>query len=146
MESASSRVLLVEDNRADQEMIRRCLQACGPTHQLRVLSDGQQAMEDLGMAGASASAGVSLPDLVLLDLNLPRLSGYEVLQRIRECERLRHLPVVILSTSRAHEDVLRSYRAGCSCFLTKPTGYNEFRDLMDVLCRFWLSTARLPRV
>jgi CheY-like chemotaxis protein len=134
------RVLLVEDNPGDVDLV---------THAVRefpcdvsVASDGVEAMEFLRKEGRHAAAAD--PDLVLLDLNLPKLSGREVLARVKEDPALKHIPVVILSSSQAHRDLLETYRLHANCFVTKPVDLDEFLASVGAVAHFWLEVAKLP--
>ena len=134
------RVLLVEDNPGDVDLV---------THAVRefpcdvsVASDGVEAMEFLRKEGRHAAA--LAPDLVLLDLNLPKLSGREVLARVKEDPDLKHIPVVILSSSQARHDLLETYRLHANCFVTKPVDLDEFLASVGAVAQFWLAVAKLP--
>jgi CheY-like chemotaxis protein len=134
------RVLLVEDNPGDVDLV---------THAVRdfpcdvsVASDGVEAMEFLRKEGRHA--GAVEPDLVLLDLNLPKLSGRDVLARVKEDPGLKHIPVVILSSSQAGRDLLETYRLHANCFVTKPVDLDEFLASVGAVAQFWLHVAKLP--
>jgi two-component system, chemotaxis family, response regulator Rcp1 len=134
------RVLLVEDNPGDVDLV---------THAVRefpcdvsVARDGVEAMEFLRKEGRHAAAVD--PDLVLLDLNLPKMSGREVLARLKEDAALKHIPVVILSSSQAPRDLLETYRLHANCFVTKPVDLDEFLASVGAVAQFWLEVAKLP--
>jgi two-component system, chemotaxis family, response regulator Rcp1 len=134
------RVLLVEDNPGDVDLVAHAVREypCD----VSVASDGVEAMEFLRKEGRHAAAAD--PDLVLLDLNLPRLSGREVLARVKEDPALKHIPVVILSSSQAHRDLLETYRLHANCFVTKPVDLDEFLAAVGAVARFWVEVAKLP--
>lgn len=134
-------VLVVEDSLADQEIIRRAFQAADGSCDLVMMMDGESALAHLENANQPAGRR---PDLVLLDLNLPNLTGRELLERIRSSAALRHLPVLILTTTQAPREVLECYRLGANCFITKPSAFQDFVDLIRSTCGFWFTTARLP--
>jgi CheY-like chemotaxis protein len=123
-------VLLVEDDPGDQELIRRGLQGGAVRVELHVIDDGELALDWLFGRGDSVVAGRAWPDLILLDLNLPRLSGREVLKRLKEDDRLRRVPVIVLTTSEHERDVLQSFRAGADAYIVKPTGMEKFAEMI----------------
>ncbi len=131
-------ILLVEDNPADVRLTREALKESRV--RLHVARDGVEAMALLRSATAAQR-----PDLILLDLNLPRKDGREVLQEIKQDDALRHIPVVILTTSQAEQDVLQSYRLGASAFITKPVEIDRFFQVVRSLEQFWLDVVRLAR-
>ena len=138
------RVLLVEDSLADVEFTRDAMGQSGIDAELDVVRDGEEAVELVKSLGRASD--VPRPDLVLLDLNLPKVDGWEVLAAIRSSddESVRRIPVVVLTTSRAPQDVGRVYDAGANSFVTKPMRIDEFADALRVIGDFWLGTARLP--
>jgi two-component system, chemotaxis family, response regulator Rcp1 len=135
-------ILLVEDNPGDADLAREALQGSKIRNDLHVVEDGEKAMAFLRQEGAYA--GSPRPDLILLDLNLPRKDGREVLAEIKEDPRLKRIPVVILSTSRAEEDVLRTYNLHANCYITKPIDLNQFLHVVKSIEDFWLSIVVLP--
>ena len=136
-------ILLVEDNPADADLIREALDEPGhPIHQLAVATDGDEAMRFLRREGSYASAFE--PDLMLLDLNLPKKDGREVLTEVRADPELTHLPVIILTSSEAERDLTFSYRLHANCFVSKPLDLDGFFAVLRALTQFWLSTAKLP--
>ena len=134
-------ILLVEDNPADVRLTQEAFKDARVPNRLHVARDGVEA---LGML-RDATGAVPRPDLILLDLNLPRKDGREVLQDIKRDEALRHIPVVILSTSPAEQDIALSYRLGANAFVTKPVDIDRFFQVIRSLEQFWLDTARLIR-
>jgi len=126
-------VLLVEDNPLDEELTIRALRRSRLANPVLVARDGAEALEIL-----SGRAGTPLPQVVLLDLNLPKFSGLEVLRQIRDDARTRLLPVVILTSSRADEDRLASYELGCNSFVRKPVEFKQFAEAVGQLGCYWL--------
>ena len=135
-------VLLVEDDPGDVLMTREAFEDNKVANRLAVVSDGVSAMEYLRKEGPYAHA--TTPDLVLLDLNLPRMDGREVLQALKEDEQLRRIPVVVLTTSEAEEDVLRSYSLHANAYVTKPVDFDRFIDVVRQIDEFFVSVVRLP--
>jgi two-component system response regulator len=132
-------LLLVEDNGSDEKLTLRALKKSGVPHAVDVVRDGVEALDYVFATGAHAHReGAPLPTLVLLDLKLPRLDGIEVLRRIRADERTRFLPVVILTSSKEQEDVLRSYATGANGYVHKPVDFEKFADGIKALGTFWL--------
>lgn len=133
-------ILLVEDNPDDLELTRRALRRVEIGNEVRVARDGQEALDALlGPGGPS-----ELPALVLLDLNLPRVSGLEVLRRIRADERTRILPVVILTSSREERDLVEGYRLGANSYVWKPVVFEKFVDTIRQLGLYWLLLNERP--
>ena len=135
-------VLLVEDDLGDVELTLHALEESKVQVNLNVVEDGVKALSYLQRQGAHTHA--VQPDLILLDLNLPRKDGREVLQHIRGDERLSHIPVVVLTTSDADEDILRSYQLGANSYVTKPVGLKEFAQIVQALESFWFTIVKLP--
>jgi CheY-like chemotaxis protein len=135
-------ILLVEDNPGDVELVREALGEGKISNTLHVASDGVQAMEFLKQQGSHA--GASCPDLVLLDLNLPRKNGREVLEEIKSDPKLRLVPVVVLTSSKAEEDILRSYDLHANCYVTKPVDLEQFLHVVRSIEDFWLTVVKLP--
>jgi CheY-like chemotaxis protein len=132
-------ILLVEDNPADVRLTVEALKEAQTPSNLHVVDDGVEAMTFL----RSPSPQSPRPDLILLDLNLPRMDGREVLNEIKRDESLRHIPVVILTTSQAEQDVLKSYQLAANAFVTKPVDLDQFFKVVRSIDRFWFRTARL---
>jgi CheY-like chemotaxis protein len=133
-------ILLAEDEESDVLITRRALQRCGAQNvRLEVVCDGQALLNRL-REGSQAC-----PDLVLLDFNLPKINGLEALQAIKTDPELRHLPVLILTTSERPEEIEASYLNGANAFLVKPIRFERFVEMMGVMLRFWGEIARLAR-
>ena len=141
----SATILLVEDDRGDQELTRRALDEGKIRNDLRIVEDGEEALAYLFRRGKYKDPATSpRPDLLLLDLNLPRVDGREVLEQIRADSKLRRMAVVVLTTSRQEEDILRSYELGCNSFITKPVDINQFIQVIQALERYWFQIVVLP--
>ena len=136
-------ILLVEDDPGDVLMTREALEQSKLVHDIQVVDNGEQALEFLRREGTYRDA--RRPDLILLDLNLPRLSGSEVLGVIKDDPDLRTIPVVVLTTSDAEEDVLRSYQLHANAYVTKPVDFDSFVKVVRQVDDFFLSVVRLPR-
>ena len=136
-------VLLVEDSLGDVRLTREAFKDAKVHINLHVVSDGTQAMAFLGRHGEHAD--VPRPDLILLDLNLPKKDGREVLEEIKESPTLKSIPVVILTTSASEADILRSYRLHANCYITKPVDLDGFLKVVKSIDDFWLSVVKLPR-
>ena len=136
-------VLLVDDDIADVELARESLEACKLALDLNVVYDGQEAVDYLFKRGKYSTA--ITPDIILLDLNMPRKGGREVLNEIKQDEILKRIPVVVLTTSDADEDILRSYDLGASCYVKKPVGLTEFEKVVSALEGFWFTVVKFPK-
>ena len=140
-------ILLVEDNPADIQITRRAMRDSAVPVHLIVVRDGQEAVDYLTRKGSyAASKEWRRPDLILLDLNLPRVTGRELMQRIRGTPGMQVVPVVVLSTSNRQEDVYDLYAMGANTYLQKPQDFNRFVAVLQLLQRYWLDTALLPPV
>jgi CheY-like chemotaxis protein len=135
-------VLLVEDDPGDVLIAREALRAGHLSTRMDVVGDGVLALEYLHQAGSYA--GAERPDLILLDLNLPRLSGHEVLTEIKNDPSLRSIPVVVLTTSIADEDVAKSYALHANVYVVKPTDFDRFTEVVREIDQFFRTVARLP--
>jgi two-component system, chemotaxis family, response regulator Rcp1 len=135
-------ILLVEDNPGDVRLTREALDESKIVNSLSVVSDGQQAMAFLRRQGVYADA--ARPDLIVLDLNLPKKDGREVLAEIKSDPDLRRIPVVILTSSGAEEDVMKSYNLHANCFISKPVDLERFLAVVKTIENFWVSIVRLP--
>ena len=136
-------VLLVEDSPGDVRLTREAFCDANMSIHLHVASDGVEAMAFLRHEGAHADA--PRPDIILLDLNLPKMDGREVLAHIKEDNSLKTIPTVILTTSAAEADVVKSYQLQANCYLTKPVQLDAFEGLVKSINDFWLSKVKLPQ-
>jgi len=135
-------VLLVEDSPGDVRLTQEAFREAGDSIQLHVTADGVEAMAFLRCEGCYVDA--PRPDIILLDLNLPKMGGREVLAHIKEDGDLKSIPTVILTTSNAEEDVLRSYQLQANCYLQKPVELDGFADCIRSIQNFWMTKVRLP--
>jgi len=131
-------ILLVEDNPGDQRLTREALREGKIRNNLTIIEDGESAIEYL------CNNPASLPDLILLDLNLPRKDGREVLQVIKNNDNLMRIPVVILTTSQAEEDIIRAYNLRANCYITKPIDFDQFIKVIKAIEEFWFTIVKLP--
>ena len=135
-------ILLVEDNPGDVRLTREALREGKVRNNLYVVSDGVEALEFLRRQGQHTDA--ARPDLILLDLNLPRKDGREVLQDIKSDPALRHIPVVVLTSSQADQDIIRAYDLHANCYVTKPVDFEQFIHVVRTIENFWFSIVKLP--
>ncbi len=131
-------ILLVEDNPGDVKLTQMALHSAKVTNNLHVANNGKEALDFL-FAGTEIR-----PDIVLLDLNLPLIDGREVLKKIKEDEQLKRIPVVILSSSKAEEDIIKSYDLHANCYITKPIDLDQFLNVIKSIEDFWLTIVKLP--
>ena len=144
MEATASpvQILLVEDSEADARLTLEAFKEGQIHNKLNVVEDGFAALNYLRGEGQFNSK--ERPDLILLDLNLPRKSGLEVLAEIKQDSALRHIPIIILTTSDASEDIAKAYRLNANCYITKPVDLDHFMNVVRTIEEFWLSTVQLP--
>ena len=137
-------IMLIEDNPGDVRLTQEVFRESGRNIQLLVMLDGQEALDSLRGKGKFDRAVA--PDLILLDLNLPRIDGREILREIKSDPQLKHIPVVVLTTSIADQDVRNCYEAHANCLVSKPVDYDCFFEAIERITDFWLSTAMLPEI
>lgn len=135
-------ILMVEDNPGDIRLTMEAVKDAKISNNINVVNDGVEAMDYLQRKGKYTQA--VRPDLILLDLNLPRKNGTEVLKEIKEDPDLRRIPVVILTVSQAEEDIIRTYNLHANCYIKKPIEFNEFIKVIQALEDFWFSIVKLP--
>jgi two-component system, chemotaxis family, response regulator Rcp1 len=135
-------ILLVEDNPGDVRLTREALKDGKFHNNLNVVQDGVEALLFLRKEGVFRDAPT--PDIILLDLNLPRKSGREVLKEIKQDEELRRIPIVVLTTSADENDILASYELHANCYITKPVDLNQFMTIVQNIENFWFSIVKLP--
>jgi CheY-like chemotaxis protein len=140
--SRAIEILLIEDNAGDARLAREALRDAKVVNNLSWMADGVEAMSYLRREGQYATA--PRPDLILLDLNLPRKDGREVLATIKADERLKRIPVVILTTSQAEEDIARAYHLNANCYISKPVDLDQFIKVVKTIEDFWLKIVKLP--
>lgn len=142
MNNNSIKILLVEDNPADARLVKEAFKHFNIKNKIYVTNDGLEAMRFL--KNEEKYLDVPKPDIILLDLNLPRKDGREVLKEIKENEVLKLIPVVILTTSIAEEDILSTYKNNANCYITKPVDLDQFISVVRSIQDFWLSKVELP--
>ena len=135
-------ILLIEDNAGDVRLAREGLRECKLLNNLSVAEDGVKALSFLRREGEHANA--PRPDLIMLDLNLPKKDGREVLREIKEDDTLKSIPVVILTTSKAEEDIVKSYSLHANCYVTKPLAIEQFINVVQAIESFWFTIVKLP--
>ncbi len=136
-------ILMVEDNPGDVKLTEIALQKGRILNKMYIAEDGEEAMIFLHNQGKWVDA--PKPDLILLDLNLPRKNGLEVLKEIKSDNELKRIPVIILTTSKAEEDIVKSYDNHANCFISKPVDVNQFIDIVRTIHDFWITIVSLPR-
>ncbi len=142
VETRNKTILLVEDNRGDIRLIQEALKKTAAQCKVVIARDGMEAMEYLRQDGEFA--GAVRPDLILLDLNLPKKDGREVLAEIKADPSLKHIPIIVLTTSRNEEDIFKSYDLHVNCYISKSRNLNELFKIVRGIEEFWLETATLP--
>lgn len=135
-------ILLVEDDPGDVELTLETMKQSKILMNVNVANDGIEALDYLHRKGKFKNSPV--PDLILLDLNLPLKDGSEVLREIKKDEKLRLIPVIVLTTSKAEEDIIKSYGLGANCYITKPVGFEQFVSVVRSIEEFWFTVVRLP--
>jgi chemotaxis family two-component system response regulator Rcp1 len=135
-------ILLVEDNPGDIRLTQEALKEGAVKKNLRVVRDGAEAMDFLCREGKHAEA--PRPDVIILDLNLPKKNGREVLAELKQDPRLRSIPIVVLTSSRAQEDICKAYHLQANCYITKPGNLDDFFKAVRTIEHFWLTLAKLP--
>jgi chemotaxis family two-component system response regulator Rcp1 len=135
-------ILLVEDSPSDALLTKKAFEGARLINRLHVVEDGIEALKFLRKELPYADA--LRPDLILLDLNLPKKDGREVLAEIKEDEDLKVIPVVVLTTSRAEEDIMKSYKLHANCYITKPVNFDSFTEAITTLEKFWFAVVTLP--
>ncbi|TVP45838.1 MAG: response regulator [Mongoliibacter sp.] len=137
-------ILLVEDNEGDILLTTEALEDRKISIQLSIARDGQEALDFIFQRGKFEN--VEEPDLILLDINLPKKNGHEVLQIIKSEESYKHIPILMLSTSSSGKDIVTSYKNHANCFITKPVEVDNFQEAIASVEEFWMHTAKLPKV
>jgi len=136
------RILIADDDVEDQVFMKRAFKKAHSINNLAFVNDGEELMQYLRQQGKYGDA--PLPDILLLDLNMPKKDGREALQEIKGDPDLRHIPVVVLTTSEAEEDILRTYRLGANSYIQKPVTFEKMVEVADGLGRYWLGIVKLP--
>ncbi|AKB77523.1 Two-component system response regulator [Methanosarcina horonobensis HB-1 = JCM 15518] len=138
----SIEILLVEDSKGDVGLIEEVFEDAKIRNNLNVVEDGEEAI--LFLRGEGQFSGVPRPDIILLDLNLPKKDGREVLEEIKRDDDLKNIPVVVLTTSKAEEDILKSYNLHANAYVTKPVDFDQFIRVVRSIEDFWLEVVKLP--
>ena len=138
----SIEILLVEDSPGDQRLTMEALKEGKINNTLYIVEDGEEAIAFLNKE--EPFTNVPKPDLILLDLNLPKMNGQEVLEIIKADEKLKRIPVVILTTSQADQDILNAYNLNANCYITKPVDFDQFSHVVKKIQEFWFTIVRLP--
>jgi CheY-like chemotaxis protein len=145
MNAENSHILLVEDDPNDIELTERAFRKVNLLNELKVVTDGQEALDYLFCQGDYSQRNpTDLPNVVLLDLNMPKVSGFEVLKQIRQNEITRFLPVVVMTSSSHDLDRLKSYREGCNSYVQKPVNFDDFVSAVNQLGMYWLLLNKNP--
>lgn len=139
------KILLVDDGEDDVLMARKVFAELGFKHTLATVMDACEAMAYLNCSGKYADRKPELPDLVLLDINLPMVDGFALLKSLKASEKFRQIPVVMLTTSSAGADISRSYACGAASYITKPASFAEFKTVMGQFSLYWMSVSSLPQ-
>lgn len=137
-------ILLVEDNPGDARLAEEALKDGKVSNQLYHVKDGVEAMEYLKHEGSYNEENAPRPDLILLDLNMPRMDGREVLEAMNKVPKLAEIPVIVLTTSQSEIDIIRSYRLNANCFISKPVDFESFVNVVRSIEHFWFSIVSLP--
>jgi chemotaxis family two-component system response regulator Rcp1 len=143
MSKSPIKILLVEDNEGDILLTTEALEDCKVPSELQILRDGSEALHFL-ITKAKQSLK-ELPDLILLDINLPKKNGHEVLESVKNHPDLKHIPIIMLTTSSSEIDILRAYQEHANCYIIKPLEVNDFLNVTSKIEDFWLTVARLPK-
>ncbi len=142
IQTSNFNILLVEDNPSDQMIARETLEDLSYNGGLHAVDDGEQALQFLKKSGSYSES--PRPDLILLDLNIPRLNGKEVLKKLKTDDELRSIPIIVLTTSTHPKDIDDCYQMNANCYLVKPVELDDFGKLFSSLKTFWIESARLP--
>jgi CheY-like chemotaxis protein len=136
-------ILLIEDNEGDIILTMEALKEARISNSVNVMKDGEKALQFLRKQGEFQNAPT--PGLILLDINLPKIDGIEVLAHIKEDDQLKIIPVVMLTTSSSEKDILESYAHHANCYITKPVGFQNFMEVIYTIKEFWISLVQLPK-
>ncbi len=139
-------ILLVEDDPTHRLLVRKSLENNSVKNEIREVEDGQEALDYIyGRDKYSDRAAYPMPDLILLDVKMPRVDGFEVLQTIKNDPKLKHIPVIMLTTSTREEEIARGYEKGANAYVTKPIDFKEFSEKIKNINLFWVLTADIPQ-
>ncbi|CCH55477.1 response regulator receiver protein [Fibrisoma limi BUZ 3] len=138
-------ILIADDDIDDRMFLERALRQNGYTQEIQFVEDGEELMEYLHRIGRYNELNAPWPNLLILDLNMPRKNGFQALEEIKEDPKLRRLPVVVMTTSSADEDVVKTYNLGVNSFVTKPFNFNRLVEMIGALKTYWMDTVKLPQ-
>jgi CheY-like chemotaxis protein len=138
-----AKILLVEDNEGDILLTKEAFSEANLSNEISVVKDGQQAIRYLNKEAGFENE--KTPDIILLDLNIPKINGLDVLKIIKSDPFLKTIPVIILSTSNSEKDILQSYERHANCYLTKPVNFSNFTSLIQMVTDFWITAVQLPK-
>jgi DNA-binding response OmpR family regulator len=139
---AEKLIYLVEDNEADIILIKESMKMVASSFTMQIFGDGETAIEQFRIL--ESNRDMQAPEIVLLDINIPRRSGLEVLQYLKSSDHLRHIPVVMMSTSQSRHDVMRSYRIGANSYVCKPVDFSEFNNSISDILHYWFTRSIIP--
>ncbi|QJW89047.1 response regulator [Spirosoma taeanense] len=137
-------ILIADDDTDDRMFLEQAMRQNGYTQTIRFVEDGEELMEYLRREGRYAETSAPWPNLLILDLNMPRKNGFQALEEIKDDPKLRRLPVVVMTTSSADEDVIKTYNLGVNSFVTKPFNFNRLVEMIGALKTYWMDTVKLP--
>jgi CheY-like chemotaxis protein len=138
-------ILMADDDAEDCQLVRDALRETGQLHDLRFVRDGEELFDYLRYHGEYEDPGIApRPDIILLDLKMPRKDGREVLREIKSDAQLRVIPVIVLTTSTAEDDILASYDMGVNSYITKPVTFRHWVEIVKIICEYWFDVAALP--
>lgn len=140
----SMTILIADDDTDDRMFMEKALRQSGYVHTLQFVEDGEDLMHYLLRQGRYTEQNAPWPDLLILDLNMPRKNGFQALSEIKDDPKLRRLPVVVMTTSSADEDVIKTYNLGVNSFVTKPFNFNRLVEMVSALKTYWMDTVKLP--
>lgn len=140
----SMTILIADDDTDDRLFMDRALRQSGYTQTIQFVEDGEDLMNYLRRQGRYTEQNAPWPDLLILDLNMPRKNGFQALSEIKDDPKLRRLPVIVMTTSSADEDVIKTYNLGVNSFVTKPFNFNRLVEMVGALKTYWLDTVKLP--
>ena len=140
----STTILIADDDTDDRLFMERALRQSGYTQAIQFVEDGEELMDYLHRKGRYTDENAPWPDLLVLDLNMPRKNGFQALREIKEDIKLRRLPVVVMTTSSADEDIVKTYNLGVNSFVTKPFNFNRLVEMVGALKTYWMDTVKLP--
>ncbi|WP_026261924.1 response regulator [Spirosoma aerolatum] len=140
----SMTILIADDDTDDRLFMDKALRQSGYAHNIQFVEDGEELMEYLRREGRYNEKNAPWPNLLILDLNMPRKNGFQALSEIKDDPKLRRLPVVVMTTSTADEDVLKTYNLGVNSFVTKPFNFNRLVEMVGALKTYWMDTVKLP--